>query len=106
MGTRAGDAIQARQAKGRPKMKYIAHIPRTLPEGKVLVHSHILLQRPIGWNGSRMWIQDLDDTVALCNCGREWWTHLPHYVPAWVVKERRERAAAGVVAPSAERPLP
>jgi hypothetical protein len=91
--------------KARQKMKYIAHIPRTLPEGKVLVHSHILLQRPIGWNGSRMWIQDLDDTVALCNCGREWWTHLPHYVPAWVVKERREQAAACVVAPSAERPL-
>ena len=69
------------------KMKYIEHIPRVLPEGKVLVHSHVLLQRPIGRNGSRMWIQDLDDTVSLCNCGREWWKHLPHYVPSSAVQK-------------------
>jgi hypothetical protein len=68
-------------------MKYIDHIPRTLPEGKVLVHSHVLLQRPIGRNGSRMWIQDLDGTVSLCNCGREWWKHLPHYIPTWANPE-------------------
>jgi hypothetical protein len=62
----------------------VEHIPRKLPEGKVLVHNHILLQRPIG----RVWIQDLDDTIALCDCGREWWKHLPHYVPVHMGREK------------------
>jgi hypothetical protein len=68
--------------------EYIERIPRKIPEGKVLVHNHIRLQRPIGRNGSRMWIQDLNDSIAFCPCGRAWWrADLPHCVPSWTLDE-------------------
>jgi hypothetical protein len=67
--------------------KNIERIPRSLPEGRVLVHSTVRLARPIGKNGSRMWVQNIDDTIELCACGREWWSHLPHYRPVEEVSQ-------------------
>jgi len=47
-------------------IRYVAHIPRKLPEGKVLVHNHVFPQRVLGANGFRAWTQKLDDTLEVC----------------------------------------
>jgi hypothetical protein len=57
------------------------HIPKTLPEGRVLVHSHVLPQYGLGMNGFRAWTQPLDDTLMVCPCkwaGRDLHGHT-HY---------------------------
>jgi hypothetical protein len=43
-------------------------IPRKFAKGRVLVHNHVFLQRVLGANGFRAWIQTLDDTIEVCHC--------------------------------------
>jgi hypothetical protein len=50
-------------------IRYVAHIPRKLTEGRVLVHNHVFPQRVLGANGFRAWTQTLDDTIEVCSCG-------------------------------------
>jgi hypothetical protein len=54
-----------RRARG---MRYVANIPRSLPEGKVLVHNTVIPQRDLGVKGFRAWTQEPDDTLEECSC--------------------------------------
>ena len=48
---------------------YVTGIPRkSLPEGRVLVHNHVLPQATLGQNGFRAWTQLLDGTLMVCPC--------------------------------------
>src|SRR5688572_30118953 len=50
-------------------MHYVTGIPRkALPEGRVLVHNHIVPQRRLGMNGFRAWTQPRDERLILCSC--------------------------------------
>ena len=49
-------------------MRYVAHIPKTLTKGRVLVHDHVVPQRGLGANGFRAWTQTLNDTLEVCSC--------------------------------------
>jgi hypothetical protein len=60
----------------RNDMRYVSHIPKKLPNGKVLVHNHVFPQRVLGANGFRAWTQTLDDTLEVCSCG---WAGLDLY---------------------------
>jgi hypothetical protein len=61
-------------------MKYLFHMPRKIPEGKVVVHNRVKPASPIGTNGFRIWLQSPSDDpmLVVCNCG--WAPHLKsHY---------------------------
>jgi hypothetical protein len=61
-------------------MTYLRHVPRKLPEGKVLVHNRVRPASPIGLNGFRIWLESLSDNpkLVVCDCG--WAPHLEtHY---------------------------
>jgi hypothetical protein len=47
---------------------YIKNIPKTLPDGRVLVHNHVLPQYHLDMHGFRAWTQPLDDTLMVCPC--------------------------------------
>jgi hypothetical protein len=84
-----------REPKGSPKrdkriivlmtatfgtMHYLRHMPRKLPDGKVLVHNRFRPVRHIGLNGFRIWLQSPEDDpkLVVCECG--WAPHLnEHY---------------------------
>jgi hypothetical protein len=53
----------------RQDMRYVRGIPRKpLPEGRVLVHNHVVPQKRLGLNGFRAWVQTLNDRLEICNC--------------------------------------
>jgi hypothetical protein len=49
-------------------MRYVNSIPRKIADGRVLVHNHIRPQKPIGWNGFRVWTERLTDALEICDC--------------------------------------
>jgi hypothetical protein len=53
-------------------------IPKTIPEGRVLVHNHIRhsVRTRCGIRGFRAWTQPLSERLEQCDCG---WSGLPHY---------------------------
>jgi len=65
-------------------VRYVgAHVPRRVPDGRMLVHNHV---RPegfpniaLGFNGFRAWTEPTDTPNRIvCECG--WAPHLPeHY---------------------------
>jgi hypothetical protein len=64
--------------------RYITGIPRKpLPEGRVLVHNHVIPSRILGWRGFRAWTQMLDGEPELVPCPCNWCgvdlRGLPHY---------------------------
>jgi hypothetical protein len=60
------------------KRRYVSQIPKSVPEGMVLVHNHVKPADPIGMNGFRVWLQEADVTpVVVCTCG--WAPQLTHY---------------------------
>jgi hypothetical protein len=65
------------------KTRYLSRMPKTVPEGRIVVHSIVKPTHPEqapGVNGFRCWTQQPDDTVTICRCG--WAPHLPqHYKP-------------------------
>lgn len=53
-------------------MRYVSGIPKKpLPEGRVLVHNHVIPQAALGMNGFRAWTQTFDDR-ALVKCPCHW----------------------------------
>jgi hypothetical protein len=52
----------------RHQMRYVETVPKQLPEGRVLVHNHVIPQRQLGMNGFRAWTQPLDDSLVECSC--------------------------------------
>ena len=51
------------------QMRYVPGISRKpLPEGRVLVHNHVIPQPRIGMNGFRAWTQLLTNELVLCTC--------------------------------------
>jgi hypothetical protein len=51
------------------QMRYVHGISRKpLPEGRVLVHNHVIPQPRIGMNGFRAWTQLLTNELVLCTC--------------------------------------
>ncbi len=74
-------------------MRYITHIPKAIPEGKILCHGGVMPmtpdQRP-RMNGFRPWVIDAAHSgeYGPCNCG---WSGLPHHMPlAWLESSRKE----------------
>lgn len=73
--------------------RYITHVPKTIPVGKILCHGGVIPQTPDqrpAENGFRPWIDSDDQSAEYgpCNCG---WSGLPHYMPlAWLEGDRRE----------------
>src|SRR6266705_1674778 len=53
----------------KASMNYVTEIPKVLPAGQVLVHSHVR-PRPgsLGMRGFRAWTQAPDATVERCRC--------------------------------------
>jgi hypothetical protein len=50
-------------------MRYVHGISRKpLPEGRVLVHNHVIPQPRIGMNGFRAWTQLLTNELVICTC--------------------------------------
>jgi hypothetical protein len=52
--------------------KYLTLMPRTIPDGKVLVHNQVYLVTTLpGMRGSRIWTQDWSDEskLVVCDCG-------------------------------------
>lgn len=49
-------------------MRYVSNIPRSLTEGRVLVHNSVAPQRGLGVNGFRAWTQYPDETLIECHC--------------------------------------
>jgi tRNA (Thr-GGU) A37 N-methylase len=63
--------------------KYLDHMPRKIPAGKVLFHNGVVAcdtkQRP-NVNGFRVILfSKVESFMAPCDCG---WSGLPHYRPA------------------------
>jgi hypothetical protein len=59
-------------------MTYPLKIPTDWPPGQVLVHNHVRPSRVQGRRGFRFWLQELSDSLTLCDCG--WAPELPeHY---------------------------
>jgi hypothetical protein len=87
---------------------YLTKIPRVLPEGRVLVHNHIIPQRELGMNGFRAWTRQLDDTLEPCHCA---WAGVnlhgkPHYRVAavWAKFDEKPAPAEGPVDPDTKTP--
>jgi hypothetical protein len=60
-------------------MHYINRIPKSVEEGRVLVHNHIrhTTRTQSGVNGFRYWTQDPEpERLVCCDCG---WSGLEHY---------------------------
>jgi len=57
----------------RHQMRYVNGVPKSVPEGQVLVHNHVTHEpnTPIGLNGFRAWLQPMTDDPPLvqCDCG-------------------------------------
>lgn len=49
-------------------IRYVTRIPRKLPEGRVLIHSHVRPQPKLGANGFRAWTETLSDKLEVCPC--------------------------------------
>lgn len=51
--------------------RYLGGMPRSLPQGRVLVHNHVRPQAVLGRNGFRAWTMLLDE-VLLEECRCDW----------------------------------
>ena len=64
------EAEELARSKG---MEYLTELPKTVPEGKLLVHNRTLLHptRRLGSRGSRAWLAPTTerDRYELCDCG-------------------------------------
>ena len=50
-------------------MRYVTGIPREpLPEGRVLVHNHVVPARRLGDRGFRAWTETLGPRLVVCGC--------------------------------------
>ena len=69
-------------------MRYVAGVPRKVPEGWFVVHNHVRFPGRVGENGFRVWLQAPDVSVVLDPCGcdfatdREYTHYKIHRVPA------------------------
>jgi hypothetical protein len=52
----------------RDNQEYIAEIPDPMPEGKILVHNHVLPSPAIGSRGFRVWLETKTDRHIECPC--------------------------------------
>ena len=55
---------------GNPNnVRYLTDVPRKpLPEGRVVVHNHVIPAMPLGTNGFRAWTQTLTPQLEVCDC--------------------------------------
>src|SRR5436305_6908955 len=60
----------------RPGMRYINHIPKKIPPGKILCHNGVVPD-PITPNGFRFFLNDPSDDFVVCKCG--WAPELPEH---------------------------
>ena len=98
------EAVVAKPAKNAAKKatksavekrtsRYITHVPKTIPVGKILCHGGVIPQtsdQKPAVNGFRPWFDDDIQSAQYgpCNCG---WSGLPHYMPlAWLEGDRKE----------------
>lgn len=59
---------------------YPRSLPKTIPEGRVLVHNNMRPSRIQGQRGARYWLAEPSDKLVLCSCS--WAAELgPHYRP-------------------------
>jgi hypothetical protein len=66
--------------------KYLRTVPKVVPEGLVIVHSHIRPRAILGDHGFRAWLQRPNENVEICDCG--WAPQLSvHYCAAWTKKK-------------------
>ena len=70
MATKTAEQKAHRErAKGlKKKMRYVDSIPRSLSEGRVLVHNHITPRPSLGFMGFRAWTEELSDELEVCDC--------------------------------------
>lgn len=58
--------------------QYVRNLPRTLPDGTVIVHNHVRPARTIGDRGFRVWTQPANPaTLDACTCA--WGRGREHY---------------------------
>jgi hypothetical protein len=64
-------------------MEYLAKLPLSVPEGKILVHNNVYpVARQVGTRGSRGWLSPTSDTTRYEVCGCGWAAELgQHYCP-------------------------
>ena len=56
----------------------IPYMPKAVPDGKIVVHNHVVPVHPVGLNGFRVWLAELAPEYVVCKC--DWAPHLPvHY---------------------------
>ena len=72
--------------------RYLPYMPRSIPDGKILVHNRVKPVSPIGRNGFRIWLQPPSDEPRLivCNCG--WAPHLEKHYRYIVVGSDEDKA--------------
>jgi hypothetical protein len=60
-------------------IEYLKTVPKSVPEGRVVVHNSVRPTRRLGLNGFRAWVQRPgDEKLEVCLCGWAW--HLgQHY---------------------------
>jgi hypothetical protein len=70
--------------------QYLEKLPRTAPEGRIIVHNFVRPTRHLGMRGFRAWTDEPSERYELCNCG--WASELGNH---YRVVDRRQ-----VVVPS------
>lgn len=50
------------------KIEYLSKIPSGVPEGWVVVHSHVRPTRRLGSRGFRAWLAEPRDRLEVCGC--------------------------------------
>jgi hypothetical protein len=67
--TTAADVERVWKQRGMRYLIDVSDIPREpLPNGQVLVHSHIRPHKKVGGRGFRAWTQTLNDRLEVCPC--------------------------------------
>jgi hypothetical protein len=61
--------IKPEELLAKYKMEYLPRVPKSVPEGKVLVHNQVYpVTRRAGVRGSRHWLEPLSDKLEICQC--------------------------------------
>jgi hypothetical protein len=58
--------------------EHLSRLPKSVPDGRCLVHNHIRPTRRLGSRGFRAWLADPSPALTVCDCG--WAPELgPHF---------------------------
>jgi hypothetical protein len=57
------------ESEMRTAQDYLTTIPKTVPEGRVVVHNHVRPARRLGTRGFRAWLAEPSADIERCDCG-------------------------------------